>query len=305
MKRVLVTGADGFVGRHLVPELAGLGFTVIPAAGPAAGPGAAGDVPGLLRADLLSPGAARDLVRRARPTHLVHLAWHTDPADYRESPRNADWAEASRTLALAFAGAGGQRALFAGSCYEYEWGPGPLREQASPCRPATPYGAAKLALFREISSLYGVSGPGFAWARLFFLFGPGERPEKLVPSAIRLMAEKSPVPLPGGNLVRDYLYIKDAASALARLLAGPAQGPVNVASGEPVRLGELVSEIARAMGVAPDLRPGGYEAAGAAAAPGVVADVGRLREELGWRPRFSLREALAATVLFWREKRGE
>ena len=118
MTRVLVTGGTGFIGRHALPLLAGhevhASFSRAPGE----------DVPGVTwhRCDLLDTAAATTLVAEVRPTHLLHFAWYAVPGKFWDAAENAPWVEASLGLLAAFAGAGGRRATFAGSC-EGEVGP--------------------------------------------------------------------------------------------------------------------------------------------------------------------------------------
>ena len=128
-RRVLLTGASGFIGRHVVPLLKSREFEV--------------HAISRSRADLLIPGVAAALVESIRPTHLLHLAWNAEPGRFWTAPDNLDWVAASLGLHRSFAALGGGRAVFAGSCAEYDWTHSLLDEAATPCAPATLYGIAK------------------------------------------------------------------------------------------------------------------------------------------------------------------
>jgi nucleoside-diphosphate-sugar epimerase len=284
-RRVLVTGASGFVGRPTVAALAEK-FDEIHAA--ARTPG---DARGAQwhAVDLLEPGSAAALVDEVRPTHLVHLAWVAGPG-YASSPDNERWVAASGELLDRFAAAGGRRGVVAGTCAEYDWSaPGPLREDAR-LGPASAYARAKDALRRDVEAVPGVS---LAWARLFFLFGAGEHRGRLVPSVIDALKRGEKPALTPGRHRRDYLYVDDAARALAQLVTADVAGPVNVASGSAVAIRDLVTTIADAVN-RPDLIE--FGALPAPAEPGVVeADIGLLRGATGFEPR-ALEHGVAATV---------
>jgi nucleoside-diphosphate-sugar epimerase len=301
MTRLLVTGATGFLGVPVVR--AAVGHFEVHAAGRA--PRA--PLPPGVRfhpCDLLAPGGAAALVEAVRPTHLVHLAWVVTPGAVWASPENDQWAGASRRLLLAFARCGGRRAVLAGSCAEYDWRTGGLcRERETPARPHTAYGRAKLGLCRWACEFGRARGVAVAWARLFFLYGPGEHPARLVPSVARALLAGEPAPCTAGAQERDFLHCDDAAGALVELARSELAGPVNVGSGEAVSVRGVVEVVAECCG-RPELVCFGARPTGAAEPARLVADVGRLREEVRWRPRVELREGLRRAVEWWRAERG-
>ena len=132
------------------------------------------------RADLL---ASADIVTEVAPEVLVHLAWYVEPGRYWTAPENIRWLEASLALLRAFAGAGGRRAVVAGTSAEYDWHAvgGRCHEQRTPLRPATLYGAAKHALHTAAAPYAEQAGFELAWGRIFFVYGPGE-PRRAVSS---------------------------------------------------------------------------------------------------------------------------
>lgn len=296
MSRVaLLTGARGLVGRHAIDALAERGFEVHAVSrGAVSGDGVEGVH--WHRADLTDAGAARALLRRVRPTHLLHLAWFVEHGEFWTSPENERWRAASLALLDAFEG---ERVVGAGTCAEYDWGgAGALDELGSVVRPASPYAIAKDALRREASELLAPRGASFAWGRIFFLHGPGEHPDRLVPSVARALLAGEPARCTEGRQVRDYLYAGDAGRAFVALLDSDVAGPVNVASGVGVPIAELVGWIGAALG-----RPELIELGALPTRPGepdaIVARVARLHDEVGFTPAFSPREAIEQTVAWW------
>ena len=91
------------------------------------------------------------LLTEVAPTHLLHFAWYAEPGKYQQSAENARWREAGGELLRAFAASGGRRAVFAGTCFEYDLAYGECYERLTPCAPATPYGASKLALAQMVT----------------------------------------------------------------------------------------------------------------------------------------------------------
>lgn len=300
-RRVLVTGASGFLGRHAVRSLVARGWQVEAVAQRPA-PKCAREAR-WHRADLLDPTAVARLLEDTRPIQLLHLAWHTEEGGaIYGAPENDHWVQGSLRLLRAFADQGGRRAVFAGSCVEYGPGTGLCDERTTPLLPATDYGLAKRALWerfhRFVAATDGLSG---AWARPFFCYGEHERPDRLVASVIRSLLRGEPALCSHGRQIRDFLYSGDAADAMAVLLDSRVEGAVNIASGEPITIGQLVYRIASRMGRENLVEMGALESR-PDEPPLFVGDVRRLREELGWSPRHGLDEALDRTIDWWRQR---
>ena len=119
MKKVLLTGARGFIGRHCLPLLTANGYEVH-AVSSAKQERRSGD-PHWHQVNLLDPGEVMDLIERVRPTHLLHFAWYSIPGKYWDSIENCRWVEASHFLLNMFANKGGHRVVIAGTCAEYDW----------------------------------------------------------------------------------------------------------------------------------------------------------------------------------------
>ena len=297
MLKVLITGAGGFVGRHCLPRLAAGGAEVHAVVRPGSAPPAGATV--AHQADLLDPAAAAALVAEVRPTHLLHLAWVATPGAYWNSPENLDWLAAGLGLLRAFARHGGRRAVLAGTCAEYDWAAGRCHETTTPLKPAGVYGACKNALREAAEAFARQEGFSLAWGRLFFLYGPHEDARRLTPSVVRALLRGEPAECSQGAQRRDFLHVRDAAEALAALLESEVAGPVNVGSGAAVAVRDVVRRLAEACG-RPDLVRFGAPATNEA--PLVEADVGRLRDEVGFTPRYGLEDGLAQTVAWWRGK---
>jgi len=245
-------------------------------------------------ADLLNDAAMRALLRDVRPTVLVHAAWYVAHGRFWTASENADWVEASTALGEAFAAQGGRRLVGLGSCAEYDWedaaeAPWPETRRIAP---ATSYGRAKAALAGRWAGLHGVS---FAWARLFHLFGPGEHPDRLVPSVMRALVEGREAATASGRPRRDFASTAFLGRGLAALAATDVQGPVNVASGVPVAIRTVVEAIGRITGRPDLLRPGALPDR-PGEPPWIVADTTRLRRDVGFAEIARLEDDLAALL---------
>jgi nucleoside-diphosphate-sugar epimerase len=288
VKRVLVTGGSGFIGRQALAPLREQGYEV--------------HSPRSREADLLAPGTAAELIEDVRPSHLLHLAWDARPGRYWTSTDNVAWVEASLALLRAFAEAGGERAVMAGTCAEYAWTDEVhCVEGETPLEPATLYGAAKHGLHVVARRYAEQAGVSFAWGRVFFVFGPYEHPARLASSVASALVRGEPAETSAGTQVRDFLHSEDLGAAFAALLDSAVTGAVNLASGEPRPIRDLVTALGAAAG-RPDLLRIGARPANPSEPAAITAAVGRLRDEVGWRPERTLEQRAAETVAWWRER---
>jgi len=298
MKKILVTGASGFIGRHIIPLLVARGIAVVGVSRRSPGP-----TPGWrhVAGDLLDAAFVADLTARERFSHLLHLAWIATPGEYWTSPDNVAWVQASLGLVLAFASHGGQRVVAAGSCAEYDWRYGFLDEGLTPCLPGTMYGQCKDGFRRLLEAYCASIDLSCAWGRIFYTFGPGEHPKRLASSVVRALLARRPAPCTHGQQMRDFLYVEDLARAFVELTCSQVQGCVNLASGVPLSVGDLVMALAEEIG-RPDLLRMGEISLAASEPSLLVANVRRLCQEVGFVPRVSLGQAVERTVAYWQNQ---
>jgi len=284
--QVLVTGAGGFVGRHLVDRAQALGVSTVASEG-----------------DLHSPEAARRAVAEARPSAVVHLAGVPVGGSGAHVALAANAAICSNLLDAVAEHAPGIPLLVPGSAAEYGLGsPDPLIESA-PLAPVSAYGAVKLALERACLAAEGVR---VIWARSFNHLGPGQGVDAPVAGWASQLVEAErggPRVLRTGRLeiVRDFLDVRDVADAYLALVASVAEGPVNVCSGRPVRLQEVVDRLVGAATVEVSIETDPKLLRGVDP-PTVVGNPGRLRTLTGWQPARRLEESLGDVLEEWRRR---
>jgi nucleoside-diphosphate-sugar epimerase len=216
------------------------------------------------------------------------------------SPRNDEYRAASVRLFSALLESGCRAITGVGTCFEYEQIDRALDESAR-LDPSTPYAAAKRATCIAGQSMARDAGASFAWARLFYLYGPREDSRRLVASVARQLLKGERVAVTAGLQIRDFLHVSDVAEALTAVTEARLDGPVNVGSGEPVQVREVVETIGRLTGRG-DLIDFGARAEHAVDPPYVCADNHRLRNETGWSPRYSLEDGLEQTIAWWRNR---
>jgi nucleoside-diphosphate-sugar epimerase len=293
MKRVMVTGARGFVGRHVLAALGELDVEVHAVASSVPPPGT--DRCTWHQADLLDPVQRDRLAADVGADTLLHAAWCAKPPDYWRHPDNLRWQSATAELVRLFTAHGGRRVLGVGTCAEYDWRYGYCTENLTPLAGRNLYSATKAATGQALEAYGAETGLRVAWGRLFFLLGPHDSPVRLVPSLVRDLNAGRRARCTSGSHVRDFLHVEDAASALVALLRSQVTGPVNIASGVPVRLADLARDVAARLGRQELLTidEGSSEHAL------VTANVARLRDEVGWKPSRDLSGALDDTVAWW------
>ena len=298
MRRVLITGASGFLGRPVLQALSDQGYELHAVARQPCS-----ELTGTAcwhYLDLRDSVQVEALVHKVKPQELIHLAWYTEPGRFFTDPVNVDWLQASITLLQAFVLSGGSRALIAGTCAEYDWRHGSCVEDVTPLLPNTVYGKCKHALFNVAAAVAETSGLSVVWPRLFFLYGPFENPKRFVSSMITDLLAGRAAECRQGRLQRDYMFAPDAGKALAALLQSDFEGAVNVATGESVELGTIATQISNMLGVPRLLRINDVEPSGRDRI--VVADTQRLTRVLPeWTPA-ELNEGLSETLAWWRNE---
>lgn len=296
-RRVLLTGASGFIGRHCVEPLLRRGFEVVAVSSRELPPA----LPGVrwLAADLLAPGAAAAVVDAVEPSHLLHLAWYVEPGKMIGHADNLSWLAASLALFRRFHERGGERCVIGGSCYEYDWRYGYCSEALTPRQPDTLYGAAKNGLAEAFLGYCAAGGLSGAWGRMFFLYGPHENPRRLVPSVILSLLKGEPALSSHGLQIRDYMHVQDVADGMVALLDSGARGAYNIASGQATTIVSIVQQLGELTGRADLLRIGALPAR-ANDAPLVVGDPGAAWRDFGWKAGIPLRDGLREVVDWWR-----
>lgn len=305
--KVLVTGADGFVGSWLLPRLRKEGHAIVAAVRP--GCGARLEAEGVPVVSLeLTEGESVGAALEGDPDAVVHLAAVASGADAAKDPGYA-WAVNAVGTARLAEGLAWRRAqtrkdplfLLASTGEVYGIGPETPRTETDPTHPVSAYAASKLGAEIAALEVHRRTGLRVVVARAFPHSGRGQDERFVIPALARrlLLAKRVGAPVVEvGNLevVREFMHVSDVADGYARLLAkGEAGSVYNLASGQGVRLSDVFRQLGDIIGHAAV-----PEVSSALVRPVdltyLVGDGARLRRATGWSPRIALRDMLAEVV---------
>jgi GDP-4-dehydro-6-deoxy-D-mannose reductase len=311
--KVLVTGADGFVGRYLVARLVETGHEVVAGCRPGGEPVERwlGDrwrsAVKVIPLELTDSASVRAGLR-APYEALVHLAAMASGSEARQDPAGAWLVNAAGTAQVVEAAAGLRISgvadpvvLVVSSAEVYGAGTGRRRTELDPVAPRSPYAASKAGGELAALEVWRRTGVRVVIVRPFPHTGVGQPAQYVVPAFVQRLREAKrtgEARVPTGNLdpVRDLLHVRDVVEAYLALLAGGAAGETyNIARGEGLSLRELFQRLADLIGVRAEPVPDAALVRGSDIAH-LVGDSSKLRTATGWAPTITLEQTLQDVV---------
>lgn len=273
--KILIIGADGFIGKHftnLLKEKADeyeLEF---------------------FKQNVLTTNWS-EYMEKSRPDYLVNLAWKTGNG-YLDSYDNVQFVKAGIDMYDAFYSNNGKRAVYIGTEQEYQYSLNPVKETEL-INPLSLYAECKASLGKILVKNSIIQNRGFVWCRLFFVYGEGEKKERLMPYIIRNMLEENDIICSYDKYVRDYIYVKDVASAIYTCLFSDYTGYVNIGGGEKTTIGKIAETIKNITASSAKISYRTKEECNQN--PCSCADISLL-ESLGWKKKYSLYEGLLEEI---------
>lgn len=249
--KIAVTGASGFIGRHVLAQLSKRGLESIAVVRDAAA------APGLTSGQLVQfdinqvgPGVYE---RLGRPDVLIHLAWHGLP-NYSSLHHFEEELPSQYRFLRSLVQDGLPALVVAGTCFEYGLQSGCLSEEM-PTFPINSYGFAKDALRRQLLFFRETHPFRLTWGRIFYLYGSGQTSNSLLPQLEQAVARgECSFNMSRGEQLRDYLPVEKVAEYLVDLAIAKADvGVVNICSGTPVSVRRLVEDWLSSRGWSIDL----------------------------------------------------
>lgn len=289
--RILVTGAGGFIGRHIVERARLKGCNVVAAY-------RGEPTRGAISLDVCDDSSVDLAFRQVRPEITIHCAsYGVNYADQDPDRAIAVNIHGALRVLSAAAYCGSRLFLHLGSCFEYGSRDGRISEDA-PLNPTAIYGATKAAatlLIRERARALGIA---LIVARPFGTWGPGEGAHRLIPQVVDACVNHRALELTSCDVLRDYTYVEDMADRIVALALAPIVpelAVVNIGSGEGIVLRDFVLAVARCLG-GEALMHFGKLAQRPTEMASLVADSRLLRNVLGELPKTALSEGVRRMV---------
>lgn len=230
-KKVVLTGSNGLIGKEAIEPLLKAGFEVYCLTSK--------------ESNLFDYCAVERFFEQTRPEYLLHFAWITG-GDYLSNPINHEFVNASMNMLRVFKKYGGKRAVYAGTCFEYDFKNEPIKE-TDLLNPKTVYAQCKVQLFTNATEFCKENNISFGWGRIFYVYGHNEKDGRFTRSIISKLKNNETAAVKFGQLKRDYMYSKDIADAFVKMLESDVQGAVNICTGEGISLENYARTIAKNM----------------------------------------------------------
>lgn len=294
-KKVLITGGTGFIGRNVVAELIKRGYEVHSLVFPPFAPEQKGLVQ--YEMNLMDSNAVDKFLSEHHFENLIHLAWYVGKGCHI-ADQNIDWTISTLNLLTSFQKYGGKTFVGAGTISEYEYKFGYLLEDETPTSPETLYGESKNSVYKIAKTFCKQHDMNFKWPRIFNLYGPNEKPQRLMPSVINSCLKGEDVKVSDCLKFQDYLHVEDTARGIVEVFESDIQGAVNICSGKPVQLRYIVNKIAELTNFKGNILWGAIPAAFGDEV--VVGNNDKLKS-IGWSPKYTLDEGLQQTINWWKE----
>ena len=297
MKKILITGANGFIGRNCIEILKNCDV----------------EVHAISRKKKISENNIKyyifdllkdnhhELIKEIKPSHLLHLAWVTKPKVYWHSKNNLDWLSSSINFAREFTESGGKKIVCAGTCAEYDWNFGFCSENITPISPNSLYGECKNKLNQFLLNYCSNNEVEYIWGRIFFMFGENEHKSKLVASVINKLIKNKIAYCSQGTQIRDFLHVGEVASIFIKLLLQDESinSSINICSGEGIAIKKLVNKIGDYLDKR-DLIKFSSEPLPENEPPLLIGNNTKLFESINLKNKFDLNEKLIETIEWWK-----
>ncbi len=303
---VLVTGATGFLGSHLVHRLLREGAHVhaltssVSSIVPVRLADVIDDVH-LVEANINDQSSLEDVVAGTEPALVVHLAafTHVGKSFHRVNENIQTNIQGTVNLLNALGG-NYERFIYVGTGEVYGDAPSPFREDG-PVQPMSPYAVSKYAAERYCRMFNQAYGWPIVCLRPFNSYGPWQTPDRVIPEIILSALQKTPLLMTAGEQIREFTYVEDTVDAFLRALVRPGlEGAViNIGSAEEISMRALAVTVLELLGNPVEAQFGALPYR-----PNeiwrMVGDRGRSHDLLGWKPHHDLTDGLARTIDWYR-----
>ena len=290
--RILVTGGTGFIGKHLVERLDHkLNEVLLLSRNPQDFSSLESENVKLMQGDLSNIDTWKHKVKEFSPHAAIHLAWEGIP-DYRSvtSIKNLNHGLSLYSILIE---SGCKKIISTGSCWEYGKQTGCLNE-SQVIHPHNAFASAKNSLHWAGKYLSEENGIDFAWLRLFYVYGPNQRKDALIPYIIRCIKENTKPEIKTPSAKNDFVYVGDVADAIIAVLQHDTpnlrSSVYNVGSGNLTGVKEIIHQVYTHLNITPEVTF--LEDKAEVLYDGSWADLIKIREDTGWKPAVSISEGI-------------
>jgi len=245
-RRILLTGATGFVGRKILVSLQeeDVEIVLVVRTGTIHNVVSESKVLNIIETnDLFSEDATWWASSCVGIDTIIHAAWYAEPGKYLLSDKNINCLQGTLSMAGGAITSGVKRFVGVGTCFEYDLSKGFL-SVSTELNPLTPYAASKASAYILLLQWFAQKEVEFAWCRLFYLFGDGEDSRRLKPYIKSMLRQNKVVNLSTGNQIRDFMDVSDAGRLISKVALNKSTGAMNICSGVPITIRQFSEKIA-------------------------------------------------------------
>lgn len=280
--RIFITGGTGFIGKSVIAELVGKKHSLLVLTRKSTLINLGADVE-IVNGDLGNILGWIDEVKKFKPDTVIHLAWEGIPDFSLEQcqkniSQNISLFNALGTLSI-------KRLIVSGSCFEYGANKTGALPEDTPPGELNMFSTSKRTIHTTGKEIAKKCGYEFIWTRLFYVYGPGQRKESLIPSLINAMQKKLPSPIKNPNAANDFIFVADVARALVQLALAKTlpYDTFNIGSGSLTAI-QYISDIIH-----------GLHTQRHKTNPGFCGNINNMKK-IGWEPTTPIENGVSSTI---------
>lgn len=289
--KIFITGGSGFIGKFVVNKLKGHELLILTHNKKI--PKISGKV-NLIQGGLGNLTHWKKEIEKFKPEATIHIAWEGIP-DYgiETSLKNL---YAGLDLYKLLADINCKQIITTGSCWEYGGQNGKLSEKVL-VKPFNAFTAAKNSLNFLGQEIAKEKNINFIWTRLFYIYGPGQKEQSLIPYLINC-AKMGKIPeIKNPNAENDFVYVEDVANALSKILLNCKESTTfNIGSGKLTSVQKIIDTIFKEFGGVKQFRK--KEAKQTDSLSSFYADISKIKKELGWKPTTNIEQGIKRTMAY-------